>query len=201
MKKGSKEYERELEASFPKVLNEADALYEGRGRLQEAYTRLSARLDSIEISYGLIGAYALIIHGVRRFTEDINVLLGPQGLPILEDSLVGKGYVKIQGSTRSIRDAETGVRIDFVIAGEFPGDGKPKPVAFPDPAEHLEPGSEIKVVDLKTLIELKLAPGMTAKGRLQDLADVERLIQEHNLTEAFAETLHPYVRAKFLELK
>lgn len=53
----------------------------------------------------------------------------------------------------------TGVRIDFVIAGEFPGDGKPKPVAFPYPAEHLEPGSEIKVVDLKTLIELKLASG------------------------------------------
>jgi hypothetical protein len=41
---------------------------------------------------------------------------------------------------------------------------------------------------------------MTAKARLQDLADVQRLIEKHHLTSDFAEQLHPYVREKFLEL-
>jgi hypothetical protein len=58
----------------------------------------------------------------------------------------------------------------------------------------------IKVINLKSLIELKLASGMTAKGRLQDLADVQRLIQEHRLNAEFAEELDAYVHDKFLEL-
>ena len=58
----------------------------------------------------------------------------------------------------------------------------------------------IKVINLKSLIELKLASGMTAKGRLQDLADVQRLIQKHGLNAGFAEELNSYVHDKFLEL-
>ena len=87
-----------------------------------------------------------------------------------------------------------------MITGEFPGDGIAKPIAFPDPEAGAEIREDIKVIDLKTLIELKLASGMTAKARLQDLADVQRLIQEHRLTAEFAKRLHPYVRGKFLEL-
>lgn len=64
----------------------------------------------------------------------------------------------------------------------------------------METREGIKVIDLKSLIELKLASGMTAKGRLRDLADVQRLIQQHHLTSDFAKQLHPYVRRKFLEL-
>jgi hypothetical protein len=33
----------------------------------------------------------------------------------------------------SVPGCETGVCVEFVVAGEYPGDGKPKPVAFPDP--------------------------------------------------------------------
>ena len=95
---------------------------------------------------------------------------------------------------------ETGVQIEFLVTGEFPGDGKPKPVAFPDPQAVEETLEGIKVINLKSLIELKLASGMTAKSRLQDLADVQRLIEKHDLSSDFAEQLHPYVRKKFLEL-
>jgi len=41
---------------------------------------------------------------------------------------------------------------------------------------------------------------MTAKSRLQNLADVQRLIEKHHLTAGFAEHLNPYVRNKFIEL-
>ena len=95
---------------------------------------------------------------------------------------------------------KTGVRIKFVLTAEYPGDGKPKSVAFPDPETVTEIRQGIKVINLQCLIELKLASGMTGKSRLQDIADVQRLILVHHLTADFAKHLHPYVREKYLEL-
>jgi hypothetical protein len=46
----------------------------------------------------------------------------------------------------------------------------------------------------------RLTKRMTAKGRLQDLADVQRLIQEYGLNAEFAEELNAYVHDKFIEL-
>jgi hypothetical protein len=194
------EYERELESSFDLVLREAGELYQGEGRLKKTYKRLAKCLNELGISYSLVGGYALILHGVRRFTEDIDLLVTNVGLIKLHEELIGRGYVRVSSESRNLRDVETGVRIEFLVTGEFPGDGKPKPVAFPDPRVVEETREGIKVINLKSLIELKLASGMTAKARLQDLADVQRLIEQHHLSSDFAEHLHPYVREKFLEL-
>ena len=193
-------YESELAGSFDLVLKEAEQLYQGQGRLKKTYERLAKRLNELGIAYSLVGGYALILHGVRRFTQDIDLLVTEDGLDRVHKALVGRGYIRITPESRNLRDAETRVRIEFVVTGEFPGDGKPKPVAFPDPEVVAETREGIKVINLKSLIELKLASGMTAKARLQDLADVQRLIEEHHLTSDFAEHLHPYVREKFLEL-
>jgi len=193
-------YENKLENSFDFVLSEADRLYQGQGQLGKTYQRLAKRLDELGVSYSLVGGYALILHGVRRFTEDIDLLVSSKGLARLHKEFIGRGYVRAAPGSRNLRDVETGVQIKFVVTGEFPGDGKPKPVAFPDPEAGVETREGIKVIDLKSLIELKLASGMTAKARLQDLADVQRLIQRHHLTSDFARELHPYVRRKFLEL-
>ncbi|MFQ5687701.1 MAG: hypothetical protein ACE5GV_13685 [Candidatus Scalindua sp.] len=193
-------YESELEASFDVVLDEADKLYEGQGRLRKTYERLAKRLDELNIPYSLVGGYALILHGVRRFTEDVDLLVSEKGLADLHEELEGRGYVRVAPGSRNLRDTETGVRIEFVVTGEFPGDGKPKPVAFPDPQSVTETHEGIKVINLKSLIELKISSGITAKRRLQDLADVQRLIQQYNLTSTFAGKLHPYVRKKFMEL-
>lgn len=199
-KDGILAYENKLENSFDFVLSEADRLYQGQGQLRKTYQRLAKRLDELGVSYTLVGGYALILHGVRRFTEDIDLLVSSKGLARLHKELIGRGYVRAAPGSRNLRDVETGVQIKFVVTGEFPGDGKPKPVAFPDPEAGVETREGIKVIDLKSLIELKLASGMTAKARLQDLADVQRLIQQHHLTSDFAKQLHPYVRRKFLEL-
>jgi hypothetical protein len=43
--------------------------------------------------------------------------------------VLGRGYVEKPAGSRSLRDTEAGV--DVVLAGEYPGDGKPKAVAFP----------------------------------------------------------------------
>ena len=53
---------------------------------------------------------------------------------------------------------------------------------------------------LPGLIELKLVSGMSAPHRLQDLADVLRLIEVRKLPREFATDLDPWVRPRFDEL-
>ena len=88
----------------------------------------------------------------------------------------------------------------FLVSGEFPGDGRPKPVAFPDPAVvSLEIGG-VHFLSLPALLDLKLASGMTNFSRLRDLADVVEFIKVRKLPVEFAEQLNPYVYDKYLEL-
>jgi hypothetical protein len=97
-----------------------------------------------------------------------------------------------------LRDAEYGVRIEFLVSGEYPGDGKPKPVTFPDPAAGVEVEG-LRFLGLVKLVELKLASG-TSPGRRKDLGDVQELIRLLKLSAAFADQLHPSVRATYHEL-
>jgi hypothetical protein len=98
-----------------------------------------------------------------------------------------------------VRDTETGVSVDFVLTGDFPGDGLPKPVAFPDP-KIANRHERLALLPLPALVELKLASGMTAPHRLRDLADVIELIRSAALGRDFAARLHPFVQAKYDEL-
>lgn len=86
------------------------------------------------------------------------------------------------------------------IAGEFPGDGKPKAVALPDPASVVQVDNGLKCINLVSLIEIKLASGMTANDGVADLGDVIKLAGILNLGKSFAAQLNPYVRPKFEEL-
>ena len=194
------EYEEELRRSFWTTLREGGELYAGGGRLEKTCRRFAERLNALGVSYALVGGYALIVHGVRRFTEDIDLRVTAEGLHQVREDLIGRGYVAIPGNDRDIRDAETGVRVEFVVTGQYPGDGKEKPVAFPDPSGSSTEMGGVRVVTLPILVELKLASGMTGKGRLQDLADVQRLIQTHGLGRDFAEHLAPHVRDQYLRL-
>ena len=92
------------------------------------------------------------------------------------------------------------VKIDFLLRGDFPGDGKPKPVAFPDPKAVAVEGERYAIVALPRFVELKLASGMTARDRPRDLDDVIRLIRVRRLDRDFADQLDPSVRPKYLEL-
>lgn len=100
-----------------------------------------------------------------------------------------------------MRDTAANVRIDFLLTGDYPGDRKPKPVAFPDPSGAATMGSDgYPVLELETLLELKIASGMTAPHRLRDLADALERIRKNRLPVEYAERLNPYVREKFREL-
>jgi hypothetical protein len=73
-------------------------------------------------------------------------------------------------------------------------------VAFPDPATAALRGTRVALLPLPTLVELKLASGMTAPHRLKDLADVQELIRIQRLPRALVVELNAFVRDKYLEL-
>lgn len=93
------------------------------------------------------------------------------------------------------------MRIEALISGEYRGDGKPKPVCFPEPAIAATDIDGIRVLVLPRLVERKLASGSSAAHRLRDLADVQELIKAKGLEAAFAAQLDPSVRAAYLELE
>ena len=113
---------------------------------------------------------------------------------------LGRGYVEKFPGSKGLRDTEHGVSIDVLLAGEYPGDGKPKPIRFPDPATIAVRGSHGAFLPLETLIELKLASGLSAPHRLKDLADVLELIRAAGLPASLDERLDPSVRGKYAEL-
>ena len=162
--------------------------------------KIAARLDSIGVPYAIAGAMALNAHGFRRLTIDVDILVTREDLKAIHAKLEGLGYVPPFAGSKNLRDTEHGVRVEFLIAGEFPGDGKPKPVAFPDPGKVGVEINGVRFLSLPSLAELKIASGMTNPGRLKDLADIQQLIQAANLPAEFAGELNPYVREKYLEL-
>jgi hypothetical protein len=157
-------------------------------------------LDEIGIAYAIVGGMALFEYGLRRFTEDVDLLVTREGLKAIHNSLIGLGYVQPFAGSKNLRDAENGVRIEFLIAGQFPGDGKPKPVAFPDPAQASRVSHGRRYIEMTDLVELKLASGMSNPDRQKDLADVQELIKTLSLPLDFAEKLNPYVQAKYIEI-
>jgi hypothetical protein len=103
-------------------------------------------------------------------------------------------YVLVPGRQRRFVDKRNKVQIDVLVTGLFPGSGKPGPVAFPDPSTTSEIVNHIRVVDLPTLIELKLAA-----RRHRDFGDVVELIRFNELDASFAGRLHPSVRRDYQE--
>jgi hypothetical protein len=190
----------EDEARFFAGVEASGRFLMGQSNVHLALAELAQALDADGIPYAIVGAMALNEHGYRRTTEDVDVLLTADGLARFKAAHVGRGWVEKFPGSRGLRDARHGVNIDVVIAGEFPGDGKPKPVRFPDPATVAERGAHVALLPLDKLIELKLASGMSAPHRLRDLADVIELVRIRALPENLAESLDESVRDKYREL-
>lgn len=194
------DYTQRMNADMNWALREGSMFFQNEGEVQKSLRRITARLNALCIDYAVVGGMALFLHGFRRFTEDVDILVTREGLAKLHQALEGSGYRPPFAGSKNLRDTENGVRIEFLIAGEFPGDGKAKPVAFPEPEEVAEEVDGVRLLNLAALIELKLASGMTGKGRLKDLGDAEQMIMQFDLPQNFAERLSPYVQEKYDEL-
>ncbi|MDY3562312.1 nucleotidyltransferase family protein [Gemmata sp. JC673] len=192
-------YEQRLKANPRWALLEGSMHFEKESKVYASLLRITKRLDDLGVPYALVGGMAMFLHGYRRFTDDVNLLVTADGLKRIHERLEGLGYVPPFTGSKQLRDTENGVRIEFLVTGAYPGDGKPKPVSFPDPATVFTVIDEIKVLNVVTLVQLKLASG-TAPGRLKDLGDVQELIRVLELGEELAEQLDPSVREQYLKL-
>jgi len=169
--------------------------------VHQTLRKIADKLGELHIPYAVVGGMALGAHHFVRATVDVDILVTAEGLKRIHDELGGRGYVAPFSGSRNLRDVETGVRIEFLVQGQFPGDGKPKPVAFPDPGTSGEVINNVRYLKLPALIDIKLASGLTNPARLRDLADVQELIRVLKLPTEFAQHLNPFVRAKFEELR
>jgi len=173
----------------------------GEADVQQTAKRLTACLREMGIPHAICGALAVTAHGHVRVTVDVDVLLTPEGLARFKARWLGWGWVERYPGSKGMRDAQYNVKVDVLLTGDYPGDGKPGPVAFPDPAKAAvtsEAGTPI--LSLPVLIELKLASGMTAPDRPRDFDDVIQLIRANHLPREYTSNLNPYVHAKYHEL-
>jgi hypothetical protein len=193
-------YEQQLSTNTEWALNEGSLFFEGGGRVHESLRRIVKRLDELGIPYAVAGGMALFVHGYRRFTEDVDVLVTREGLERIHKELEGRGYRRPFEKSKNLRDAESGVKIEFLVTGGYPGDGKPKSIQFPEPGSVAELRDGYQVLNIPQLISLKIASGITGEGRTRDIGDVEELIKLLDLPESFSDSLHPFAHEKYVEI-
>src|SRR5436190_14563196 len=150
-------YEQRLNQNPHWALLEGSMHFEQANSVHQALRKITRKLDELNIPYALADGMALFLHGYRRFTEDIDILVTREALRKIHDELEGRGWLPPFAGSKNLRDAELGVRIEFLVAGDYPGDGRPKPVAFPDPAEVNIEREQVRLMNLEKLVELKLA--------------------------------------------
>ena len=172
----------------------------GDAPAQLALRKIAKLLDDEGIPYAVAGALALGQHGYVRATTDVDLLLTREGLAALKRAALGRGWLEKFPGSRGLRDTELGVNIDVLLAGDYPGDGKPKAIAFPDPATASVRATHARFLPLGWLLELKLASGLSAAHRLKDLADVQELIKAARLPRELGAELHASVQSKYDEL-
>ena len=183
------------------IAKRVDAFMMERSPVHDTMRRLAKALDDLEIPFAIAGAMAANAHGHRRTTADVDVLMRRDDLMRFKDCWLGRGWVDLFEGSKGFKDVMNGVKVDVLIVGDFPGDGKAKPVSFPEPESVREVRDEsLPYLNLRTLLELKIASGMTAAHRPRDLDDAIQLIRINALREDYAEQLNPFVREKFAEL-
>lgn len=185
------------------VIRMAGEFFEGRSALHRAADRLRQRLHELGIPFAVAGGFALGAYKHQRETDDVDILVRKDDWHRFKAAFLGLGYREVFAGSKAVRDTEHGVRIEPLYTGGYPGDGKPKPITFPDPVDasavHLD--DRYPVVSLEKLVELEIAAGMTSPGRrLKDYADAVELIRKNSLPASFVNRLHPYVRDTFDEL-
>jgi hypothetical protein len=179
---------------FWEGLKEISLYFQGKDEVHKSMRRIAKRLEKAGIPYAIVGGMAVFAHKYRRTTADVDVLLTPAGFAEFRALFAAKDYRQKEGRPRRFVDKVNKIGIDFLVTGLFPGLGRPGPIAYPDPATVGEVIEKIQVVNLKTLVELKLAA-----RRHRDFGDVVELIRFNDLDESFLQQLHPSVHRDYIE--
>ena len=133
--------------------------FDGTDSVHQTMRRIAATLESAGISYVIVGGMAVNAHRHARTTEDVDFLISAAGWAAFKTFVAGGHFHPTPGRPRRFADPVTGIFFDVLVTGGFPGTGLPGPIAYPDPADVAVTIDGFRVVDLPTLVQLKLAAG------------------------------------------
>jgi hypothetical protein len=168
--------------------------FEGSDRVHQTMRHVAQKLEEAGIEHAIAGGMAVNAHKHARTTVDVDFLVTAEGLERFLGLFVPSEFRRVPGRARRFLDPSTDLTFDLLVTGLFPGSGEPGPIAFPDPSQVAETISNQRVLNLRTLVELKLAA-----GRYKDFGDVVELIRVNRLDETFASQLSPTVREHYTE--
>src|SRR6266581_9126632 len=106
-------YEQLLDRDPRWALKEGSMHFEKESAVHKTLEAIAQRLDELGIPYAIAGGMALFFHGYRRFTEDVDIVVTPDGLQEIHQRLEGLGYLPPFVGSRNLRDTEYGVRVEF----------------------------------------------------------------------------------------
>jgi hypothetical protein len=158
--------------------------------LWEAATRVHELFAARGIDHAIVGGVAVCLHGYRRNTVYVDLLIRPGDASAVRGALEADG-IEWREQEKEFCTA-SGVAVQFVLAGE--SEGKGQPAVFQDPADpaHVASIEGLPVLTLAALVQSKLACGLGNLRRThKDFADVVELIAIHQLDKSFARFDHP----------
>jgi len=183
------DYTQRMNADTRWALREGGMFFQNESEVQHSLRRLAQRLNELGTNYAVVGGMALWLHGFRRYTENINILITREDLPAVHQALLGSGYRLSQVSRSNIHDTENGVYIKFMVSDDVP-----------DPQRVSAQQDGVWLLNLAPLLNLKLISGNKSIERLKDTADVQEMIKLLQLPQNFAEQLSPRVQGTYHEL-
>lgn len=167
--------------------------------LWDVTERIHGLLARKRIDHAIVGGVAVCLHGYRRNTVDLDLLIHSEDAAEFRSTLEAEGFQWIPAD-REFR-SPSGVAVQCVISGEREGPGQE--ATFPNPSEskHVITIEGLPVLSLAQLIQAKLACGLGDMRRThKDFADVVELIAIHRLDGSFTRLLHKSVRKEFRQL-
>lgn len=167
--------------------------------LWDAAARCHEVLEAAGIPHAIVGGVAVCLHGYRRNTVDLDLLVPKGDAERIRKALEDAGFS--WDTERSEFRSPGGIPIQFLLAADRAGKGSevhlPDPV---DPATRTEIEG-LPVLTLARLIESKIACGEGDPRRTyKDFADVVELVAIHGLDGTFARHLHKSIRPTFRQL-
>jgi hypothetical protein len=114
-------YEQQLKCDPDWALLEQQRYLQQESAVHQTLRRLVHELESRGVDYSVAGDLCMFFHGLRRFTDVVELLVTPEGMCRIHDELVGNGFVRPSEFDGSIRDTQNGVLIKFDVSGEFAG--------------------------------------------------------------------------------
>ncbi|MHC4814177.1 MAG: hypothetical protein ACYTFN_13880, partial [Planctomycetota bacterium] len=108
---------REIAARYERALDQASRYFMGKADVQKAARRIANRLRELGIPYAIAGGLSVSAHGHVRVTQDVDVLLTPNGLERFKQRSLGHGWVEQFPGSKGVRDTQHNVRVDFLLTG------------------------------------------------------------------------------------